>query len=124
MRVAGYQNGPFNLSVFYGPYLAYGLNGTSHYTLTKDGEVTKSEANAFSDKGRLRSRFDFGLNLGLKAVIKQHLKVGVFTQLGCRHIYKPISDLAEFFGDLLGRMTMFNMTKNNIGVGITVGYQF
>lgn len=124
VRVAGYQNGPFNLSVFYGPYLAYGLNGTSHYTLTKDGEVTKSEANAFSDKGRLRSRFDFGLNLGLKAVIKQHLKVGVFTQLGCRHIYKPISDLAEFFGDLLGHMTMFNMTKNNIGVGITVGYQF
>lgn len=123
-HVAGHQDGPFNMSVFFGPYLAYGLDGTSHYTLTKDGQVTKNEANAFGSKGRLRSRFDYGLTIGANAVFKQHVKVELFTEIGCMHIYRPTSDLEDIVGDFFERMTMINVTKVNLGAGITVGYQF
>ena len=36
----------------------YELSGTSHYTITKDGNVTQGESDAFSSEGRLESRFD------------------------------------------------------------------
>lgn len=116
--VAGSKDGPFYMSVLMGPYLAYGLSGTSHSTTTIDGQVTKSEVNAFSSEGRLKSRFDYGINMGANAIIKQHFKVGIFTEIGFRDIYRPMDDVE----DLLG--TVFAITKINIGAGITVGYQF
>lgn len=117
-RVAGSEDGPFSMSVLFGPYLAYGLGGTSRCTVTKDGQVTKAEAGAFSDEGRVSSRFDCGLNMGLSAVIKQHFKVGLFGEVGLKDIYRQNSIAEELIGDLFG------VTKVNLGAGITVGYQF
>lgn len=119
VQVARHEDKPFCMSVFWGPYLAYGFSGTSHYTKTKDGQTTTSEVNAFSNEGHLKSRFDYGVNLGAYAVIKQHLKVRLFTEIGCKDIYKPISDIDDFFGDLF-----FGINKINVGAGITIGYQF
>lgn len=119
VRVAGQADGPFNMSLLFGPYLAYGLDGKSHYTLTQDGKSNKEEPDAFSDRGRLKSRFDYGLNLGLSAVIKQHFKVGVFTEIGLKDIYRPNTMAEDLIGDLFG-----GITKTNLGGGITVGYQF
>lgn len=118
VRVAGHEDGPFNLSLLFGPYIAYGLGGTSHSTIVKDGNVTKNETGAFSDEGRMKSRFDCGLNLGVSALIQQHFKVGVFSEIGLKDIYKQNSIAEELIGDLFG------VTKINLGVGITVGYQF
>lgn len=119
VRVAGRADGPFNMSLLFGPYVAYGLGGTSHCTVTKDGNVTKTEAGAFSDKGRLRSRLDYGLNIGLNAVIKQHVKVGLFSEIGLKDIYRPNSIVEDLIGDMLG-----GVTKINLGAGVTVGYRF
>lgn len=118
VRLAGREESPFNMSFLFGPYLAYGLSGTSHYTITKDGNVTQGESDAFSSEGRLESRFDYGLNLGLSAVIQQHLKVGLFTEIGLKEIYRQNSIAEVIIGDLFG------VTKINLGAGISVGYQF
>lgn len=119
VRVAGQEDGPFKMSLLFGPYLSYGLSGKSHYTITKDGVAAKEKYDAFSDKGHLESRLDYGLNVGLSAVIKQHFKVGVFTEIGLKDIYKENSVAEDLVGDLFG-----GITKVNLGGGITVGYQF
>lgn len=116
---AGHEDGPFNMSFLFGPYFAYGLGGTSHYTMTKEGSTTRNEAGAFSENGRLKKRFDYGLNLGINAVIRQHVKVGVFTEIGFKDIYKQHSMVEELIGDLFG-----GITKINTGAGLSVGYQF
>ena len=118
VRVAGREAGPFNLSLLFGPYLAYGLGGTSHYTLTKEGQITQGEADAFSDEGRLESRFDYGLNLGANALIQQHIQVGLFTEIGLKGIYKQNSVAEVLIGDLFG------VTKINLCAGVSVGYRF
>ena len=118
VRVAGREDGPFNMSILFGPYLAYGLGGTSHCTITKDGQVTRGETGAFSDAGRLKSRLDYGLNIGLNAVIRQHVKVGAFTEIGLKDIYRQNSIAEELIGDIFG------VTKINLGAGFSVGYQF
>lgn len=118
VRVAGHEDSPFNMSILFGPYFAYGVDGTSRCTIMKDGQTTQFEHSAFSDEGRLSSRFDYGLNLGLSAVIKQHIKVGVFTEIGLKDIYRPSTVAEDLIGDLFG------ITKTNLGGGITVGYQF
>lgn len=120
VRVAGHDDSAFNMSLFFGPYFAYGLSGTSHLTITKDGTPQKSEADAFGDKGRLRSRFDYGLDMGLSAVIRQHVKVGVFAEVGLKNIYRPNGWVEDVISDIL----FGGMTKKNIGVGVSVGYQF
>lgn len=118
VRMAGREDGPFRMSFLFGPYLAYGIDGTSHWTITKDGRTTKGEAGAFSDEGRLKSRFDYGLNFGLNAVVNQHFKVGAFAEIGLKDIYRQNHFIEELIGDLFG------VTKINIGAGVTLGYQF
>lgn len=120
-RVAGQADGPFNLSIVFGPYFAYGLDGTSRSTVIKDGTTIReinSKADAFSDDGRMESRFDYGLNFGLNAVVKQHLKLAFFTEIGLKDIYRQNGFAEDLIGDIFG------ITKINIGAGITVGYQF
>lgn len=117
-RVAESDDGAFYMSVLIGPYVAYGLSGKSHCTITEDGNVTKSEVDAFGDKGRLDSRFDYGLNFGIDAIVKQHLKISAFSEIGLKKIYKPYNFVEDLLGDIFG------VTKINIGAGITVGYQF
>lgn len=118
VRVAGREESSFNMSILFGPYLAYGLGGTSHYTITKDGQVTQGEAGAFSSEGRLESRFDYGLNFGLGAVIQKHLKVGLFAEIGLKEIYRQNSIAEVVIGDLFG------VTKINMGAGVSIGYRF
>lgn len=119
LRIVDHEDSAFKMSLLFGPYLAYGLGGTSHCTITKDGTITKSQADAFGDKGRLQSRFDYGLNMGISAVVKQHVKIRVFTEIGLKDIYKPTSVAEDIIGDLFG-----GITKINTNVGVTVGYQF
>lgn len=119
LRVVGHDDSAFKMSLLFGPYLAYGLGGTSHCTVTKDGAVTKSQEDAFGDKGRLQSRFDYGLNMGISAVVRHHVRIGVFTEIGLKDIYRPTSLAEDIIGDLLG-----GVTKVNTNVGVTVGYQF
>lgn len=119
VHVAGREDGPFSMSFLFGPYFSYGLSGKSHCTITKDGTPTKSEADAFGDKGRLRSRLDYGLNMGVSAVVMQNVKVGVFAEVGLRNIYRPNSWAEDILGDIFG-----GITKRNYGLGFTVGYQF
>ena len=116
--IAGSEGGAFNMSILFGPYFAYGLSGNSHCMVTEDGIVTKYKVGAFSDEGRLESRFDYGLNFGIAAIVKQHVKIGAFTEIGLKNIYKPQSFFDDILGDLVG------VTKINIGAGISVGYQF
>lgn len=118
VRAAGREDGAFKMSFLFGPYFAYGLDGTSHCAMMKDGELTKFKAGAFSDEGRLESRVDYGLEFGVDAVIRKHFKVGVFTEIGLKDIYRPNS----FFEDLIG--DLFGVTKVNIGAGVSLGYQF
>ena len=118
VRMAGREDAPFKMSFFFGPYLAYGIGGTSHCAITRDGQTTKSEAGAFCGEGRLNSRFDYGLDYGLNAVIKQHIKVGAFIEVGLKDIYRQNHFVEELIGDIFG------VTKINIGGGLTLGYQF
>ena len=78
----------------------------------------KASPTPFSSEGRLESRFDYGLNWGLSAVIQQHLKVGLFTEIGLKGIYRQNSIAEVIIGDLFG------VTKINLGAGISIGYQF
>lgn len=121
VRVAGDADSPFNLSVFCGPYIAYGLDGTSRSTAIKHGTYiheVNSKTDAFGDNGRMESRFDYGLDMGLSAVVKQHLKLRGFVEIGLKDIYRQNGFAEELIGDIFG------ITKINIGAGITVGYQF
>lgn len=119
VRLAGDETSSFCMYGLFGPYFSYGIGGTSHHDTIKDGNTIKNESGAFSDKGRMKSCFDYGLNLGFNAVIRQHVKVGVFTEIGFKDIYKQHSMVEELIGDLFG-----GITKINIGAGLSVGYQF
>ena len=119
-HLAGREDGPFSMSLLFGPYFSYGISGKSYCTITKDGTPTKNKVAAFGDKGRLRSRFDYGLNAGVSAVIRQHVKVSAFAEVGLKNIYRPSSWVEDVISDIL----FGGMTKKNIGTGITVGYQF
>lgn len=117
-QLAGQADGPFSISVVFGPYISYGLGGKTLYYITKDGETSKTKTDAFGDEGDVKSRLDYGLNAGLNVVVKQHLKVGLFTEIGLKDIYRQHSILEQLLGDMTG------ITKVNLGAGITMGYQF
>lgn len=119
LHMAGREEGPFSMSLLFGPYFSYGISGKSYCTITKDGTTTKSKEDAFGDKGRLRSRLDYGLNMGVSAVIMQNVKVDVFAEVGLRNIYRPNGWVEDIIGDIFG-----GITKRNYGLGFTVGYQF
>lgn len=117
IRINSVNNENFALKLLFGPYLAYGIDGTSKSTKNKDGVITTKKVNAFGKEGHLCSRFDYGLNVGINAVIKRHYIVGVFAESGLRKIYEP-NNLFDAFIDEL-----YNI-NSNLAFGITLGYRF
>lgn len=118
IRLVDNPDGDFGIKLLFGPYLAYGIDGTSKCDITKNGVKKQTETGAFDANGRYRSRWDYGINSGLHASLKKHFLLGLFVEVGCRKIYNSNS-VAE---DILGEIFIVN--KINMAAGLTLGYQF
>lgn len=118
VRLTGDPHGDFVLKLLFGPYIAYGIDGTSKCSVIENGVEKQTETGAFDANGRYRSRCDYGINSGLNVLLKKHILLGVFLETGCRKIYNSNS-VAE---DILGEIFIVN--KINMAAGLTVGYRF
>lgn len=107
-----------NIKILFGPYIAYGISGTSKTTVNKDGKITKVQVGAFDSNGRYKNRLDYGLNCGFNIQIKKHYIVGAFSEFGLRKIYNADSLLEDIVGEIL------IVNKINIALGLSLGYQF
>lgn len=118
VRLAGKPDGNFALKLLFGPYIAYGIDGTSECIMVENGVEKQMKIGAFDANGRYRTRWDYGINCGLNVLLKQHFILGVFTEVGCRKIYNSDSVIGEILGEI------FIVNKINLAAGLTFGYQF
>jgi hypothetical protein len=118
LRFSCKNENKFALKFLFGPYIAYGIDGTSKSTVNSDGKITSHQTGAFDEDGRYKSRLDYGINLGLNSTINQHYKVGIFCESGLRKIYNANSTLEDIMGEL------FVTNKINLAFGVVLGYQF
>ncbi len=118
LRVPCKNEKNFAMKILFGPYFAYGIDGTSKATIRENGTSTPHKVNAFASDGRYCYRWDYGINYGLNTVIKQHYKIGIFHELGFRKIYRANDTLGDIIGEILA------INKINIAFGLTLGYQF
>lgn len=116
--VAGKRDTNFNMKIYFGPYIAYGMTGTSKCDINNDGIISTTRVGAFDSTGRYKDRWDFGNNLGVEFLLKKHLKLGLMCEFGLRKIYKE----DDIVGDIIGEIFLVN--KINLAFGIGVGYQF
>ena len=109
----------FQAQFLVGPYLALGLAGT---TTCKDHETgtVYPKADSFSKKGYYDDRFDVGLNSGINFIIKEHLVLGVFSELG----FRPLSNVMRFADTFFLSGAVQNIFTLNFGGGINIGYRF
>ncbi len=117
-RIPCKDENSFALKLLFGPYIAYGIGGTSKYTENIDGKVAHYQYGAFDPDGRYKSHFDYGINVGINSLIKQQYKVGLFYEMGLRKIYNTNNVFEDVMGDL------FLVNKINFALGLTLGYQF
>ena len=117
-RITGDTQKDYAMKIDFGPYIANGVDGTSKCTKDADGVKSYKQTGAFDADGRYRSRWDYGLNIGLNAVIKQHYQIGGFVETGFRKIYKADTVYDDIMGDL------FFVSKINVAMGLSFGYQF
>lgn len=106
------------IKLFFGPYIAYGICGTSKSTVNTGGLETKYEVGAFDSNGRYKDRLDYGLNYGLNILINQHYTVGIFKEFGFRKIYNTNNVIEDIVGEI------FLINKINFALGLSLGYQF
>lgn len=118
IRLAGNPEGNFVMKLLFGPYIAYGIDGTSECRIIRNDIEEHTETGAFDVNGRYRNRWDYGINSGLNVLLRKHFHLGVFIEMGCRKIYNSNS-VAE---DILGEIFVVN--KINMAAGISLGYQF
>lgn len=118
IRLAGNPDGDFVMKLLFGPYIAYGIDGTSECRIIRNDIEENTETGAFDVNGRYRNRWDYGINSGLNVLLRKHFHLGVFVEMGCRKIYNSNS-VAE---DILGEIFVVN--KINMAAGISFGYQF
>ncbi|MEG0518789.1 MAG: porin family protein [Bacteroidales bacterium] len=118
VRLAGKPDGNFALQLLFGPYIAYGIDGTSECNMVKNGVEKQTKIGAFDTNGRYCSRWDYGINCGLNVLLKKHFVLGIFTEIGCRKIYNSNGVLEEILGEI------FIVNKINMAAGLTLGYQF
>ena len=118
VRLAGKSDGNFAMKLLFGPYIAYGIDGTSKSNINKNGIEEQTKTGAFDVDGRYRSRWDYGMNSGLNVVLKKHFLLGIYLEVGYRKIYNP-NDVID---DILGEI--FIMNKINMAAGLSLGYQF
>lgn len=117
IRINSVSNQNFALKLLFGPYLAYGIDGTSKSTEDRAGVITTKKVNAFGKEGHLCSRLDYGLNVGINGVIKQHYIIGAFGETGFRRMYEQNNLFDTFLQELF-------KIKNNWAFGVTLGYRF
>lgn len=108
----------FALKLLFGPYIAYGIGGTSKSTVNSDGTVTNYQTGAFDSDGRYKSHLDYGINVGLNSTINQHYTIGIFCESGLRKIYNTNNVLEDIVGEI------FLTNKINIALGLSIGYRF
>lgn len=118
VHLAGRPNGNFTMKLLFGPYIAYGITGTSKCTSTEEDMEKHTNTGAFSADGRYRHRWDYGINGGLNMLLKRHFVLGLFMEAGCREIYNTNSRMEDVLGDI------FFVNKINIAGGVSFGYQF
>ena len=119
-RLGDTSNQRLSFSLLFGPYIAYGLGGTSRATQTTiqtDIIKTKTHTGAFGADGRYKSRLDYGISMELRGTIRQHYLVGVFTEVGLRDLYRSNGILEEVVQDIFG------IGKQNLALGLTLGYR-
>lgn len=107
-----------SIKLLFGPYLAYGICGTSKTTIKSDDGTLFKRVGAFDSDGRYKYRLDYGLSYGLNFQIKKHYLVGIFNEVGLRKIYRMNDSFEEIIGEL------FFTNKINFALGLTFGYQF
>lgn len=118
VRLAGNPDEDFGMQLLFGPYLAYGIDGTSKCSINKNGVKKRTETGAFDANGRYRSRWDYGINSGLNVSLKKHFLLGLFVEVGCHKIYNSNSVAENILGEI------FIVNKINMAAGLTLGYQF
>lgn len=118
LRIPCKDEETFAMKLLFGPYIAYGIGGTSKSTVNSDGVITHYQTGAFDSDGRYKSRLDYGINIGLNSIINQHYKIGIFCESGLRKIYNTDNAFEDIIGDI------FLTNKINIALGIALGYQF
>lgn len=117
VRINSVNNDNFALQLLFGPYFAYGIDGTSKCTVSRDGVSESQKVNVFGDNGDIDGRFDYGLNIGLNGIIKDHFVIGVFSEIGFRSIYKSDGIFQAIAEELFS-------LNNNYAFGLTLGYRF
>lgn len=74
-----------NISIYAGPYIAYGIEGKIKYLTVSEEEETVTNPNFF---GRLARRFDSGMGAGVGMEIKTHYMLQLGYDLGLLNICK------------------------------------
>lgn len=118
VRLAGKSEGKFSMKLLFGPYLAYGIKGSSECKIVENGIEEQRETGAFDPQGRYRTRWDYGLNSELYVLLQQHLHFGFFTEIGCRKIYNANTVIEDIWGEI------YLVNKINVALGLSLGYQF
>lgn len=116
--LAGNPNGSFAIKLLFGPYVAYGIDGTSKFKITNNGIEEQYKTGAFDVNGRYHYRWDYGINTGLNVLLKRHFHLGTFLEVGCRKIYNSNGPIEDILGDI------FVVNKINMALGLSFGYQF
>ena len=118
LRLNNPTNENLALKLLFGPYIAYGMGGTSKCDITKDGTKEQTETGSFDKDGRYRTRWDYGINVGLNLVVKKHFQFGIFSETGFRKIYNSNNAVEDLLGEI------FIVNKINLAFGLSLGYQF
>ena len=118
VRLFGSSSSDVSGSILAGPYVSYGLGGTSRYRITKDGVTTNFSYDAFSKESQCPERFDYGVNAAFNLLIRQHFIVGVNTEFGFKHIYQTHNLIADF------AFSFFPGASTHLALGLNLGYRF
>ena len=112
-------NENFQTQFLVGPYFAIGLAGTTTFRDYEAG-INHPKVDSFDKKGFYKRRYDVGLNLGVDFIIKNHLVVGVFGELGLL----PMCDVTRFVDMEIITGAIVSVFSINSAAGINIGYRF
>ena len=102
--------------ILFGPYVAFGLGGTTKVTDLLTGEKTRNTG-SFDKDGFYDRRFDLGLNAGANFIIHKHFVVGIFGELG----FLPLGN--DVTGTISGIFAS-TILSIHLGAGLNLGYRF
>ena len=103
----------FQTQLLFGPYVAVGLGGTTSITAPENKKVGSFDK---KNGGIYDRRFDVGFNVGVNFIIKKHLVLGAFGEIG----FMPLGNLGRY-----SVLEAFALPfTNNLAFGINIGYRF